>query len=87
MGEMFDVSIGLQHSFKNNIKMSLLFSDVTNTASLNNYISSVNGIEQNYRQNESSRNFRISLSYNFGNKKVNVKNRSFSNDDAQRRSN
>jgi hypothetical protein len=87
VGEMFDLSFGVQHSFKNNLKMSLLFSDVFNTASLNNYVSTVNGIEQIYRQNESSRNVRISLSYDFGNKKVNVKNRNFGNDDEQRRSN
>ena len=87
VGEMFDLSFGLQHNFKNNIKMSFLFSDVLNTASLNNYVSIVNGVEQNYRQNESSRNFRISLSYDFGNKKVNVKNRNFGNDDERRRSN
>ncbi|WP_397444735.1 TonB-dependent receptor domain-containing protein [Polaribacter sp. R77954] len=87
MGQMFNLSFGLQHQFKNNIKMSLLFNDVTNTGSLRDYISSVNGIEQNYRQNESSRNFRVSLSYDFGNRKVKVKNRNFSNDDEQRRSN
>ena len=87
MGEMFNLSFGLEHKFKNNIKMSLQLNDVTNTGNLRDYISSVNGIEQNYRQNESSRNFRISLSYDFGNKKVNVKDRSFSNDDEQRRSN
>lgn len=84
---MFDLSFGVQHSFENNLKMSLLFSDVFNTASLNNYVSTVNGIEQIYRQNESSRNVRISLSYDFGNKKVNVENRDFGNDDEQRRSN
>ncbi|PQJ81017.1 hypothetical protein BTO18_13625 [Polaribacter porphyrae] len=87
MGEMVDLSFALQHQFKNNIKMSLSFNDVLNTASLRDYVSSVNGIPQNYSQNESSRNFRISLSYDFGNKKVNVKNRGFSNDDEQRRSN
>lgn len=87
VGEMFDLSFGVQHSFENNLKMSLLFSDVFNTASLNNYVSTVNGIEQIYRQNESSRNVRISLSYDFGNKKVNVENRDFGNDDEQRRSN
>ena len=87
MGQMFDISFGLQHQFKNNLQLSLLFNDVTNTGNLRDYISSVNGIEQNYRQNESSRNVRISLSYNFGNKKVTVKNRRFSNDDEQRRSN
>lgn len=87
VGEMFDLSFGVQHNFKNNIKISLLFSDVFNTASLNNYVSTINGIEQIYRQNESSRNVRISLSYDFGNKKLNVKNRNFGNDDEQKRSN
>ena len=67
--------------------MSLLFSDVLNTASLNNYVSTVNGVEQIYKQNQSSRNFRISLTYDFGNKKINVKNRNFGNDDERRRSN
>jgi hypothetical protein len=86
-GEMFHLSVGLQHNFKNNIKLSMLFSDVLNTGSLNNYDSTVNNINQSYSENQSSRNFRISLSYNFGNKKVNVKNRGFGNDDEQRRSN
>jgi outer membrane receptor protein involved in Fe transport len=87
VGEMFDLSFGLQHSFKNNLKLSVLVSDVFNTASLKDYVSTINGIEQIYRQNESSRNVRVSLSYDFGNKKVNVKNRNFGNDDEQRRSN
>ena len=87
LGAMFNTSIGLQHQFKNNIKMSLLFNDIFKTSGLTDYISSVNGIEQNYSQNVSTRNFRISLSYEFGNKKVNVKNRRFSNDTEQRRSN
>tara|TARA_R110001592_G_scaffold264427_2_gene529882 strand:+ start:1495 stop:3867 length:2373 start_codon:yes stop_codon:yes gene_type:complete len=87
VGEMFDLSFGLQHNFKSNLKMSLLFSDVLNTASLNNYVSTVNGVEQIYKQNQSSRNFRISLTYDFGNKKINVKNRNFGNDDERRRSN
>ena len=87
VGEMFDLSLGLQHNFTDSLTMSLLFSDVFNTASLNNYVSSVNGIEQIYRQNESSRNARISLSYEFGNKKVNVKKRRFGNDEEQKRSN
>ena len=87
LGEMFDLSLGLQHDFKNNIKISLLFSDVFKTSGLNNYNSRVNGIEQVYRQNESTRNFRVSLSYNFGNKKITVKDRGFGNDDERRRSN
>jgi len=87
VGEMFHLSFGMQHNFKNNIKLAMLFSDVLDTGSLRDYNSTVSGIDQSYFQNASSRNFRISLSYNFGNKKVNVKNRAFSNDDEQRRSN
>lgn len=87
VGEMFDLSFGFQHNFNNGLQLSLLFSDAFNTASLNNYVSTVNGIEQIYRQNESSRNLRVSLTYDFGNKKVNVKNRNFGNDEEQKRSN
>lgn len=87
IGEMFDVSLGLQHSFKNNFKVSLLANDILNTASLNNYTSIVNDIKQVYAQNRSSRNFLIGISYEFGNKKINVKNRAFGNDDELNRSN
>jgi len=87
VGEMFHLSFGLQHNFKNSIKLSMLFSDVLDTGSLRDYNSTVNGIDQSYFQNASSRNFRISLSYDFGNKKVKVKNRRFGNNDEQRRSN
>lgn len=87
VGEMFHLSFGLQHNFKNNIKLSMLFSDVLNIGSLNKYDSTVNNINQSYSENQSSRNFRISLSYDFGNKKVTVKNRGFGNNDEQRRSN
>lgn len=87
LGKLFHLSFGVQHHFKNNIKLSMLFSDVLNTGSLRDYNSTVNGIDQSYSQNGSSRNFRVSLSYDFGNKKVNVKNRKFSNNDEQRRSN
>ena len=87
VGEMFHLSFGLQHDFKNKIKLSMLFSDVLNIGSLNNYDSTVNNINQSYSENQSSRNFRISLSYDFGNKKVSVKNRNFGNDDERRRSN
>ncbi|WP_298762713.1 TonB-dependent receptor [uncultured Polaribacter sp.] len=87
VGEMFHLSFGMQHNFKNNLKLSMQFNDVLNTGSLRDYNSTVSGIDQSYFQNASSRNFRIALSYDFGNKKVKVKNRGFGNDDEQRRSN
>jgi len=87
VGEMFHLTFGVEHDFKNNIKLSMLFSDVLNMGSLNNYDSTVNNINQSYSENQSSRNFRISLSYDFGNKKIKGNNRGFGNDDEQRRSN
>lgn len=85
--QMFHLSFGLQHNFKNNIKLSMIFSDDLDTGSLRDYDSTASGIDQSYFQNASSINFRISLFYDFGNKKGNVKNRAFGNDDEQRRSN
>ncbi|MDG1396793.1 MAG: TonB-dependent receptor [Polaribacter sp.] len=87
VGEMFHLSFGVEHDFKNNIKLSVLLSDVLNMGSLNNYDSTVNNINQSYSENQSSRNFRISLSYDFWNKKIKGNNRGFGNEDEQRRSN
>jgi hypothetical protein len=59
IGQMFHLSFGLQHNFKNNIKLSMIFSDVLDTGSLSDYDSTARGIDQSYFQNASSRNFRI----------------------------
>ena len=87
VGEMYSVSLGYQHDFKNNIKLSVFANDIFNTSALNNLTSVVDGVEQVYGQNESNRNFRISLAYSFGNKKIKVKDRNFGNDEERRRSN
>jgi len=87
VGEMYSVSLGFQHSFKNNIKLSVFANDIFNTSALNNFTSIVDGVEQVYGQNDSNRNVRISLSYSFGNKKIKVRDRKFGNDDERRRSN
>ncbi len=87
IGEMFDLSFGAQYSFKNNLKLSIVANDVLNTASLNNYTSIINDIKQVYAANQSSRNVQIGVSYEFGNKKVKVKNRAFGNSDELNRSN
>ncbi len=79
VGEMFNMTLGLQHIFSNKMKLSVLANDIFNTNGLNNFVSVVNGVEQIYGQNSSSRNVRISLSYEFGNKKVKTKNRNFGN--------
>ncbi|CAL2081618.1 outer membrane beta-barrel protein [Tenacibaculum sp. 190524A02b] len=86
VGNMFNLSIGLQHTFKNSgFKMSFLANDIFDTSSLNNYESIVNGVKQTYRANSSTRNFRISVSYNFGNQKIKNKEREFGNNEERNR--
>lgn len=87
LGEMYSVSLGYQHNFKNNMKLSIFANDIFNTSALNNLTSVVDGVTQVFGQNDSNRNVRISLSYSFGNKKIKVKDRNFGNDDERRRSN
>ena len=65
----------------------MYINDIFNTAFLNDYSSVINGVEQSYDENNSSRYVRISLTYQFGNDKINVRDRGFGNDDERRRSN
>ncbi len=88
LGEMFDMSLGFQHTFKkSNLKLSVFANDIFKTSGVNNLTSVVNGVKQVYAQNYSTRNLAVSLSYNFGNKKLKVKDRTFGNDEERRRSN
>lgn len=85
---MSGLNIGLRQTFvKNKLQVSMLVNDVFNRNYLKNYTSVLNGIRQVYNENNSSRFFRISLTYNFGNDKVNVKERSFGNDEERKRTN
>ncbi|WP_342328471.1 TonB-dependent receptor [Pedobacter sp. FW305-3-2-15-E-R2A2] len=87
-GAMSGLNIGLRQTFvKNNLQVSMLVNDVFNRNYLKNYTSIVNGIRQVYSENNSSRFFRISLAYNFGNDKVTIKERSFGNDEERKRTN
>lgn len=86
IGYMSGFNIALkQNLFKKNIQVAFLANDIFNTAYLKDFVSVVNGIKQVYSQNESSRFFRISLIYNFGNTKINVKQRDFGNEEEKRR--
>jgi hypothetical protein len=88
VGTVYGLNIGVKKHFMNkNLQASVIFNDVFNSASLNNLESEVNGVKTVYSQNSSSQHIRFSLSYSFGNKKVNVKNRGFGNDDEQQRAN
>jgi iron complex outermembrane receptor protein len=85
-GQLSGLNIGIrQVMLKKKIQLSLLVNDVFNKAYLKDYTSVVNGIKQVYSQNNSSRFFRFSLTYSFGNDKINVKQRSFGNDEERKR--
>jgi iron complex outermembrane receptor protein len=85
-GQLSGLNIGIKQSMlKNKIQLSLLVNDVFNNAYLKDYSSVVNGIKQVYSQNNSSRFFRFSLTYSFGNDKISVKQRSFGNDEERKR--
>ncbi|WP_306354176.1 outer membrane beta-barrel family protein [Flavobacterium sp. '19STA2R22 D10 B1'] len=76
-----------QNLMKGNMQVSLLFNDIFNTAYLKDYTSVVNGIQQIYNENNSSRFVRLSLTYSFGNDKVKENKRAFGNDDERNRTN
>jgi hypothetical protein len=83
---MYNLSFGYKHDFLDkDLQLSLFMNDVFNTGTLNNLVSEVNGIQQVYSQNYSNRYFRLSLTYSFGNKKINVNQRGFGNDEERRR--
>ena len=86
IGYMSGLNIALkQNVFKKSIQIAFLVNDIFNTNYLKDFTSVVNGIKQVYSQNESSRFLRISLIYNFGNTKINVKQRDFGNEEEKRR--
>ncbi len=74
-----------QNLFKKSMQIVFLANDIFNTNYLKDFTSIVNGIKQVYNQNDSSRFVRLSLIYNFGNTKINVKQRNFGNEEEKRR--
>lgn len=82
-------SLDLAVTFKSFLKNFNLTTGVYDLfhASPVKYSSEVNGIKQNVKGDPSSRYFRISLVYNFGNNKVVTKERRVGNEDERRRSN
>ncbi len=84
----YKLDISYRKSFMNGKwNLGLTLNDILDSASYNSLISEVNGIRSEYGQNYSSRNLRLTLSYNFGNKDISVKERQGSNTDERRRSN
>jgi iron complex outermembrane receptor protein len=86
IGYMSGLNIALkQNLLQKNMQLTLIVNDIFDTASLKDYTSVVNGIEQVYSQSYSSRFFRVSLTYTFGNKKISEKQRNFGNEEEKRR--
>lgn len=86
VGYMSGLNIALrQDLLQKNMQITLLINDIFNTANLKDFTSVVNGIKQVYSQNNSSHYLRVSLTYNFGNDKINVKQREFGNEEEKKR--
>lgn len=86
VGYLSGLNIALkQNLFKKSMQIAFLANDIFNTNYLKDFTSVVNDIKQVYSQNDSSRYIRLSLIYNFGNTKINVKQHSFGNEDEKRR--
>ena len=80
----FDIGFK-QDLFNKTMQIAFLANDIFNTSYLKDYTSVVNGVKQVYSQKESNRFVRLSVVYNFGNKKINVKERAFGNQDEKKR--
>lgn len=85
-GYTSSLNIGFKQDLLNKtLQIAVLVNDVFNTSYLKNDVSIVNGVKQVYNQNESNRFARLSVVYNFGNKKITVSQRDFGNEDEKNR--
>ncbi|RYJ37006.1 TonB-dependent receptor [Flavobacterium anhuiense] len=88
VGYVSSFDIGFKQDLLNKtLQIAFLANDIFNTSYLKDFTSVVNGVKQVYSQNESNRFVRLSVIYNFGNKKINVKERAFGNQDEKKRAN
>ncbi|WP_163411134.1 outer membrane beta-barrel family protein [Flavobacterium ajazii] len=80
------LNIGFKQDLLNKaMQISFLVNDIFNTSYLKDDVSIVNGVRQVYSQHESNRFARLSVVYNFGNKKINIKERNFGNEEEKKR--
>ncbi|WP_316634150.1 TonB-dependent receptor domain-containing protein [uncultured Flavobacterium sp.] len=86
VGYASSLNIGFkQDLFNKSVQVAFLANDIFNTSYLKDFVSVVNGIKQVYNNNESNRFVRLSVVYNFGNKKIKVQERAFGNQDEKKR--
>ncbi|MXO05651.1 TonB-dependent receptor domain-containing protein [Flavobacterium sp. HBTb2-11-1] len=86
VGYVSSFDIGFKQNLLNKtLQIAFLANDIFNTSYLKDFTSVVNGVKQVYSQNESNRFVRLSVVYNFGNKKINVKEHNFGNQDERKR--
>ena len=87
VGVTYSLDVALRKKWSNQRwSVSVQASDVLNTASLWHLASEVNGVRNTYGQNYGSRRVRLTLSYAFGNERVEVSWRSFGNQEERDRS-
>lgn len=83
--DSYSLNLALQlELFKKDMRVSLQANDILNT-SPRKTTSITNNIEQTQITFPSNRNFRLTLSYSFGNKKVRVRERGFGNEEEKGR--
>lgn len=86
IGYASSFDIGFKQDLLNKtLQIAFLANDIFNTSYLKDFTSVVNGVKQVYSQNESNRFVGLSVIYNFGNKKINVKERNFGNQEDRKR--
>lgn len=80
----FDIGFK-QDLFNKTMQIAFLANDIFNTSYLKDFTSVINDVKQVYEQKESNRFVRLSVVYNFGNKKINVQQRDFGNKEENKR--
>jgi iron complex outermembrane receptor protein len=85
-GYTSSLNIGFKQDLLNKtMQIAFLVNDIFNTSYLKDDVSIVNGVKQVYSQNESNRFARLSVVYNFGNKKIDVNQHDFGNEEEKNR--
>lgn len=85
-GYVSGLNLALQQNLlRDRLHVAALLHDVFNTAYLKDYTSTVKGIQQVYSENNSSRFFRLTLTYDFGNSQLPGKQREFGSEEERKR--